>query len=244
MIVGNSMGAGHAALAAAQHPQLVAPCARRPVRSQRGDEHAAACAPAGGDGSALGSSTWRSYMPKLYAGHRPEDFEEHRDRVVASMRRPGTPRRSRSRHGPTTPRAGATGRRQRADPGHDGRSGPRLPGPARRGGLDREDLDAEVVDDSRSRVTIPSLSSPISRPRRSFASSRPWTPLSPNGASAGDHRADQPGRYIRAERDGNGRSASVAAPRGRGPPRRCPDRLCDYTTALVAGAAWSAPTWL
>jgi pimeloyl-ACP methyl ester carboxylesterase len=28
-------------------------------------------------------------MPKLYAGQRPVDFDEHRDRVVASLRRPG-----------------------------------------------------------------------------------------------------------------------------------------------------------
>ena len=28
-------------------------------------------------------------MPKLYAGHRPDDFDEYRDTVVASLRRPG-----------------------------------------------------------------------------------------------------------------------------------------------------------
>ena len=28
-------------------------------------------------------------MPKLYAGQRPEDFDEYRDRLVASLRRPG-----------------------------------------------------------------------------------------------------------------------------------------------------------
>jgi pimeloyl-ACP methyl ester carboxylesterase len=28
-------------------------------------------------------------MPKLYAGQRPDDFEEYRDQVVASLRRPG-----------------------------------------------------------------------------------------------------------------------------------------------------------
>jgi pimeloyl-ACP methyl ester carboxylesterase len=32
---------------------------------------------------------WTSYMPKLYPGRRPADFEEHRDAVAASMRRPG-----------------------------------------------------------------------------------------------------------------------------------------------------------
>ncbi len=35
------------------------------------------------------ASVWKSYMPKLYAGERPQDFEEYRERVVASLRRPG-----------------------------------------------------------------------------------------------------------------------------------------------------------
>jgi pimeloyl-ACP methyl ester carboxylesterase len=28
-------------------------------------------------------------MPKLYAGQRPPDFDQYRDRVIASLRRPG-----------------------------------------------------------------------------------------------------------------------------------------------------------
>ncbi|MGH3420195.1 MAG: alpha/beta fold hydrolase, partial [Streptosporangiaceae bacterium] len=32
---------------------------------------------------------WKSYLPKLYAGRRPADFEDYRARVVASIRRPG-----------------------------------------------------------------------------------------------------------------------------------------------------------
>jgi pimeloyl-ACP methyl ester carboxylesterase len=32
---------------------------------------------------------WKSYLPKLYAGRRPADFDEYRDRVVASLGRPG-----------------------------------------------------------------------------------------------------------------------------------------------------------
>ncbi len=32
---------------------------------------------------------WKSYMPKLYAGERPADFETYRSEVVASLRRPG-----------------------------------------------------------------------------------------------------------------------------------------------------------
>jgi pimeloyl-ACP methyl ester carboxylesterase len=33
--------------------------------------------------------SWKSYMPKLYAGQLPADFAEYRDQVVASLRRPG-----------------------------------------------------------------------------------------------------------------------------------------------------------
>ena len=33
--------------------------------------------------------SWKSYLPKLYAGRRPADFDEYRDQVVASLRRPG-----------------------------------------------------------------------------------------------------------------------------------------------------------
>ncbi len=35
------------------------------------------------------AASWKAYMPKLYAGRRPVDFDDHRDRVVASLRRPG-----------------------------------------------------------------------------------------------------------------------------------------------------------
>jgi pimeloyl-ACP methyl ester carboxylesterase len=33
--------------------------------------------------------TWGSYLPKLYKGRRPADFEEYRKGVIASLRRPG-----------------------------------------------------------------------------------------------------------------------------------------------------------
>ncbi len=32
---------------------------------------------------------WKSYLPKLYKGQRPVDFDEYRATVVASLRRPG-----------------------------------------------------------------------------------------------------------------------------------------------------------
>ena len=33
--------------------------------------------------------SWNSYLPKLYKGQRPVDFEEYRKSVVSSLRRPG-----------------------------------------------------------------------------------------------------------------------------------------------------------
>jgi hypothetical protein len=33
--------------------------------------------------------SWKSYLPKLYAGQRSADFGNYRDQVIASMRRPG-----------------------------------------------------------------------------------------------------------------------------------------------------------
>ena len=90
VVVGNSMGAGSAVLAAAQRPGLVcglvlvgpfvrngkASVMRRLVlRVAMAPPWAAIC--------------WKSYLPKLYAGQRPADFGEYRDQVIASLRRPG-----------------------------------------------------------------------------------------------------------------------------------------------------------
>jgi pimeloyl-ACP methyl ester carboxylesterase len=90
VIVGNSMGAGAAALAAAQQPELVSGLVLVGPFVRNGETSAiqrvllrVAMAPP------WAASAWKSYMPKLYAGHRPGDFEEYRKRVVASLRRPG-----------------------------------------------------------------------------------------------------------------------------------------------------------
>jgi len=54
------------------------------------------------------ASAWKAYMPKLYAGQRPVDFAEYRDRVVASLRRPGYAKAfsltTRTDHGPARER--------------------------------------------------------------------------------------------------------------------------------------------
>jgi pimeloyl-ACP methyl ester carboxylesterase len=90
IIVGNSMGAAAAALAAAKRPALidglvlVGPFVRNGETStiQRVLLRVAMARP-------WAASAWKSYMPKLYAGQRPEDFEDYRRQVVASLRRPG-----------------------------------------------------------------------------------------------------------------------------------------------------------
>ena len=90
VVIGNSMGSGSAVLAAAQRPELVSglvlvgPFVRDPAVSpvRRVLLRAAMARP----WTAL---SWKSYLPKLYAGRRPADFGPYRDQVVASLRRPG-----------------------------------------------------------------------------------------------------------------------------------------------------------
>jgi pimeloyl-ACP methyl ester carboxylesterase len=90
VIVGNSMAAGAAVLVAADRPELVAglvlvgPFVRngKTSRLQRILLRVAMARP-------WAAASWKSYMPKLYAGQRPVDFDEYRDEVVASLRRPG-----------------------------------------------------------------------------------------------------------------------------------------------------------
>ena len=90
VVVGNSMGAGSAVLAATQRPELVSglvlvgPFVRDPVVStgRRVLLRAAMARP-------WAALAWKSYLPTLYAGGRPADFGEYRDQVVASIRRPG-----------------------------------------------------------------------------------------------------------------------------------------------------------
>jgi pimeloyl-ACP methyl ester carboxylesterase len=90
VLVGNSMGAGAAALAAARHPDLVAglvlvgPFVRNGQTStMRRLLLRVAMAPP------WAAISWKSYLPKLYAGRRPADFGAYRDQVIASVRRPG-----------------------------------------------------------------------------------------------------------------------------------------------------------
>jgi pimeloyl-ACP methyl ester carboxylesterase len=90
VIVGNSMAAGAATLVAADRPELVSGLALVDPFVRNGDTstlkralfRAIMARP-------WAAAAWKSYMPKLYAGQRPADFDDHRARVVASLRRPG-----------------------------------------------------------------------------------------------------------------------------------------------------------
>jgi len=90
VIVGNSMAAGAGVIAAAQQPELVrglvlvGPFVRDGAvsRIQRMEFRLAMARP-------WVATAWKAYLPKLYAGQKPADFAEYRDRVIASLRRPG-----------------------------------------------------------------------------------------------------------------------------------------------------------
>jgi pimeloyl-ACP methyl ester carboxylesterase len=90
VVIGNSMGAGAAVIAASERPELVVglvllgPFVRNPqVGAIRRLMLRVAMAPL------WAAITWKAYLPKLYAGLRPADFDEYRARVVRELRRPG-----------------------------------------------------------------------------------------------------------------------------------------------------------
>jgi pimeloyl-ACP methyl ester carboxylesterase len=90
VVVGNSMGAGAAVYAAAERPELISglvlvgPFVRNAKTGAIGRALLrAAMAPL------WAASMWKSYLPKLYKGQLPVDFDEYRAAVVASLRRPG-----------------------------------------------------------------------------------------------------------------------------------------------------------
>jgi pimeloyl-ACP methyl ester carboxylesterase len=90
ILVGNSMAAGSAAIAAGEHPDLVSglvlvgPFVREPSTSKlmKLATRVLMARP-------WAAGAWNSYLPKLYAGKRPDDFVEYRRSVVAGLKRPG-----------------------------------------------------------------------------------------------------------------------------------------------------------
>ncbi len=111
VIIGNSMGAGAAALVAAQRPELVhglvllGPFVRNPKGGafQKIMLRVIMARP-------WVAITWKAYLPKLYAGRRPGDFEQYRSRVVANLRRAGYAKAfsltTRTNHAPVEARLG------------------------------------------------------------------------------------------------------------------------------------------
>jgi pimeloyl-ACP methyl ester carboxylesterase len=90
VIVGNSLGAAAAVLVAADRPDLVSGLVLVGPFVRNGKMSAVqrvlsrvAMAPI------WAASAWKAYLPKLYAGQRPADFEAYRDEVVAALHRPG-----------------------------------------------------------------------------------------------------------------------------------------------------------
>ncbi|MFC0681864.1 alpha/beta fold hydrolase [Lysobacter korlensis] len=111
ILIGNSMSAGAAVWAAAERPDLitglvlVGPFVRNPP----GNPFVAAlfrvlmARP-------WARPVWRAYLPALYKGRRPADFEQYRASVSAAMKRPGKTaafsRTTRTTHAPAEARIG------------------------------------------------------------------------------------------------------------------------------------------
>ena len=111
VIVGNSMGAGAAAYAAAERPDLVSalvlvgPFVRDGSISAltRVMMRVAMATP-------WAALSWKSYAPKFYAGRRPDDLDTYLPEVVASIKRPGYAKAfsltTRTSHAPVEARLG------------------------------------------------------------------------------------------------------------------------------------------
>lgn len=90
ILVGNSMAAGSAVIVAGEHRDLVSglvligPFVRDPSTSKlvRLATRMLMARP-------WVAAAWNSYLPKLYAGERPDDFKQYRGSVAAAMKRPG-----------------------------------------------------------------------------------------------------------------------------------------------------------
>jgi pimeloyl-ACP methyl ester carboxylesterase len=111
VIAGNSMAAGSAVIAAAARPELIrglvliGPFVRNPkANALQQLLFRFAMMPL------WAAAAWKSYLPKLYVGRRPDDFEEHRTQVIANLHKPGHARAfsrtTRTRHDPAEARLG------------------------------------------------------------------------------------------------------------------------------------------
>jgi pimeloyl-ACP methyl ester carboxylesterase len=90
VVVGNSLAAGAAVIVAADHPEQVSALALLGPFVRNPKPHALMTAVFRAMTMPLWIATaWKAYMPMLYAGQKPADFEEYRASVVAALRRPG-----------------------------------------------------------------------------------------------------------------------------------------------------------
>ncbi len=114
IVVGNSMGAGAAVVAAAERPELIRGLVLvgpfvRDGRTSRLKRLAFRVAMA----RWWAAGVWLAYLPKLFAGRRPADLDEHLDAVRASLRRPGKTRAfsatTRTTHAPAEARLDQVG---------------------------------------------------------------------------------------------------------------------------------------
>ncbi len=111
VVVGNSMGAGAAAHAASERPDLIKGLVLVGPFVRNGDISAvtrfmmriAMATP-------WVATSWKAYVPRLYAGHKPTDLDAHLRSVIASVRRPGYAKAfsltTRADHAPTEARLG------------------------------------------------------------------------------------------------------------------------------------------
>ncbi len=91
VVIGNSMSAGSAVIAAARRPELISalvlvgPFVRNPSEIgfiKRMMFRIALARP-------WARAVWNSYLPSLYAGEKPADFAAYRKKIAVSMKRPG-----------------------------------------------------------------------------------------------------------------------------------------------------------
>jgi pimeloyl-ACP methyl ester carboxylesterase len=90
VIVGNSMAAGSAVLVAAEHPELVSGLVLvGPFVREHGTPAATRLMLQAMMAPRWAAVAWSAYLPKLYAGTKPQDFEAYRKNVRAAIQRPG-----------------------------------------------------------------------------------------------------------------------------------------------------------
>lgn len=91
VVIGNSMSAASAVIAAAEHPELIdalvllGPFVRNPVNGSAFEQLLFRLMMAGPWARAM----WNAYLPTLYSGRKPDDFDAHRASMIAAMKRPG-----------------------------------------------------------------------------------------------------------------------------------------------------------